>query len=146
MIAIEIALVAAAVLLLFSILASKAFDRLGIPALLLFLVIGMLAGSEGPGGIYFDDPALAQLIGIISLILILFSGGLDTEWREVRPVLKESLLLATLGVFITQEAALFRFASAWAAIFSACIMGISLYLLILLAERLAMPWHSSFRK
>ncbi|HRJ43093.1 MAG: ABC transporter permease subunit [Caldilineaceae bacterium] len=51
-----------------------------------------------------------------------------------------------LGVFITQEAALFRFASAWAAIFSACIMGISLYLLILLAERLAMPWHSSFRK
>ena len=51
-----------------------------------------------------------------------------------------------LGVFITQEASLFRFASAWAAIFSACTMGISLYLLILLAERLAMPWHSSFRE
>ena len=50
-----------------------------------------------------------------------------------------------LGVFITQEASLFRFASAWAAIFSACTMGIALYLLILLAERLAMPWHSSFR-
>ncbi len=50
-----------------------------------------------------------------------------------------------LGVFITQEASLFRFASAWAAIFIACTMGISLYLLILLAERLAMPWHSSFR-
>lgn len=51
-----------------------------------------------------------------------------------------------LGVFITQEAALFRFASAWAAIISACVMGIALYLLILLAERLAMPWHSSFRE
>ena len=51
-----------------------------------------------------------------------------------------------LGVFITQEAALFRFASAWAAIIIACIMGIVLYLLILLAERLAMPWHVSFRK
>ncbi len=50
-----------------------------------------------------------------------------------------------LGVFITQEAALFRFASAWAAILIACTMGIVLYLLILLAERLAMPWHSSYR-
>ncbi|MBI3960516.1 MAG: ABC transporter permease [Chloroflexi bacterium] len=51
-----------------------------------------------------------------------------------------------LGVFITQEAALFRFASAWAAILIACTMGIALYLLIILAERLAMPWHSSFRE
>jgi NitT/TauT family transport system permease protein len=50
-----------------------------------------------------------------------------------------------LGVFITQEAALFRFSSAWAAILIACVMGIALYLLILLAERLAMPWHVSFR-
>jgi len=51
-----------------------------------------------------------------------------------------------LGVFITQEAALFRFASAWAAILMACLRGIALYLLIILAERLAMPWHSSFRE
>lgn len=50
-----------------------------------------------------------------------------------------------LGVFITQEAALFRFASAWAAIIIACIMGIALYLIILILERLAMPWHVSFR-
>jgi NitT/TauT family transport system permease protein len=50
-----------------------------------------------------------------------------------------------LGVFITQEAALFRFSSAWAAIIIACIMGISLYVIIVLAERLAMPWHVSFR-
>jgi len=51
-----------------------------------------------------------------------------------------------LGVFITQEAALFRFASAWAAILVACLMGIALYLVILLAERLSMPWHSLFRE
>lgn len=50
-----------------------------------------------------------------------------------------------LGVFITQEAALFRFASAWAAILVACLLGIALYLVILLAERLAMPWHPTFR-
>jgi NitT/TauT family transport system permease protein len=50
-----------------------------------------------------------------------------------------------LGVFITQEAALFRFSSAWAAIIVACILGIALYLIILAAERLAMPWHVSFR-
>ena len=50
-----------------------------------------------------------------------------------------------LGVFITQEAALFRFASAWAAILVACLLGIALYLIILLLERLAMPWHPSFR-
>jgi NitT/TauT family transport system permease protein len=50
-----------------------------------------------------------------------------------------------LGVFITQEAALFRFASAWAAIIIACIMGIGLYLVILALERIVMPWHVSFR-
>lgn len=94
-------LLGASMLVLISVLVSKISDRFGVPALLLFLILGMLAGSDGVGGIYFDDPALAQLISIIALILILFSGGLDTEWDQVRPVLKESMLLATLGVFIT---------------------------------------------
>ena len=94
-------LIGASLLLLISVLVSKISDRFGIPALLLFLIVGMLAGSEGPGGIYFDDPALAQFISISALILILFSGGLDTEWEDIRPVLKEGALLATLGVFIT---------------------------------------------
>lgn len=94
-------LIAAAVLLLVSVLASKVSDRFGIPALLLFLGLGMLAGSEGLGGIYFDDPAPAQFIGVIALILILFSGGLDTEWKSVRRVLLEGILLSTLGVLIT---------------------------------------------
>jgi cell volume regulation protein A len=96
----EYILIGAGILLL-SVFASKISDRFGIPALLLFLVLGMLAGSDGPGGIYFDDPALAQLIGVVALALILFSGGLDTEWARVRVVLKEGLLLATLGVLIT---------------------------------------------
>lgn len=61
----------------------------------------MIAGSEGPGGIYFDDAQIAQSIGIISLVLILFSGGLDTKWKKVRPVLVPSLILSTIGVLVT---------------------------------------------
>jgi len=97
----EYILIGASILLLISVLVSKISDRLGIPALLLFLILGMLAGSDGPGGVYFDDPALAQFVGVVALVLILFSGGLHTEWDRVRPVIKESLTLATLGVFIT---------------------------------------------
>jgi cell volume regulation protein A len=97
----EYVLIGASILLLISVLVSKISDRFGVPALLLFLILGMLAGSDGFGGIYFDDPALAQFIGIIALVLILFSGGLSTEWNEVRPVFKEGLLLSTFGVLIT---------------------------------------------
>lgn len=94
-------LVAASILLLLSVLASKASAKLGIPALLLFLVIGMLAGSDGPGGIYFDDAHLAQSLGVVALAFILFSGGLDTGWSGVRPVLWKGLALSTAGVLIT---------------------------------------------
>ncbi len=91
----------AAVLLILSVIASKFSDRLGVPTLIIFLVIGMLAGSDGPGGIYFDDPQLAQNLGILALVIILFSGGLDTSWKQTRPVILEGVLLATLGVLIT---------------------------------------------
>jgi len=94
-------LLGVAILLLAGVLASKVSDRYGVPALLLFLALGMLAGSEGPGGIYFDDPAIAQAVGIVALMLILFAGGLSTDWNEVRPVLPQSLILATVGVAIT---------------------------------------------
>ncbi|MCX8062369.1 MAG: potassium/proton antiporter [Anaerolineales bacterium] len=94
-------LIGAAILLLLSVLVSKVSDRFGIPVLLLFLGLGMLAGSEGVGRIYFDDPALAQFIGAIALVLILFSGGLDTKWKSVRSVLLEGILLSTFGVLIT---------------------------------------------
>jgi len=100
----ERTIIAVSVALLVSVLVSKVSDRFGIPALLLFLVVGMFAGSDGPGGIHFDDPALAQSIGVVALVLILFSGGLDTEWKAVRPVMRESLLLATLGVLLTAVA------------------------------------------
>lgn len=98
---IELILVSVASLLLLSVLASKVSDRFGIPALLLFLALGMLAGSDGPGGIYFDDAALSQFIGIVALNLILFAGGLETEWRDIRPVLKEGVILSSLGVLLT---------------------------------------------
>ena len=101
MISIELALLAAAVLLLASILASKVSDRLGVPSLLIFLGIGMLAGSDGIGGIHFDDPFVAQTLGVVALCYILFAGGLSTSWTSVRPVLWQGGILSTLGVFIT---------------------------------------------
>lgn len=97
----EIVLIGASLLLLLSIFASKVSDRFGVPALLLFLGVGMLAGSDGIGGIYFDDARVAQAVGSVALVLILFSGGLDTDWKQVRGVLREGLTLATLGVLLT---------------------------------------------
>lgn len=97
----EYILLIIATLLLLSIIASKVSSRLGVPALLLFLVIGMLAGSDGPGGIYFDDAQAAQTLGVIALTFILFAGGLETDLKEIRPVVKEGISLATLGVFLT---------------------------------------------
>jgi potassium/hydrogen antiporter len=99
--AIDYNLLGLAVILLLSVLASKVSDRFGVPALVLFLALGMLAGSDGPGGIYFHDAALAELLAAAALALILFSGGLATGWRDVRPVLKYGLTLATLGVLLT---------------------------------------------
>ena len=94
-------LLVASVLLLLSILAWKASNRVGIPALLLFLGIGMLAGSDGPGGIYFDNAFVAQSIGVVALAFILFAGGLDTQWKVVRPALGGALALSTIGVLLT---------------------------------------------
>ena len=74
--ALDSILVVVAVLLALSIFASKASGRLGVPALILFLVLGMLAGSEGIGGIYFDDAELAQWVGVVALAFILFAAGL----------------------------------------------------------------------
>jgi potassium/hydrogen antiporter len=98
---IEQQLVIGAILLLLSIAASKASARLGVPALLLFLLIGMLAGSEGPGNIPFDNYELTQAIGVLALVFILFSGGLDTDWQHVRPVVVPAVVLATIGVLLT---------------------------------------------
>ncbi len=97
----EIIFIIGSVLVLLSVMVSKITDRFGVPLLLLFLLLGMVAGSEGLGGIYFDDPVLTQWIATIALSVILFSGGVDTHWKGIKPILKEGLLLATLGVLIT---------------------------------------------
>jgi len=100
-ITIENIILIGSVLLLISIIAGKTSYRFGIPTLLLFLTIGMLAGSDGIGGIYFDNPQIAQFIGVVSLNFILFSGGLDTSWQSVKPILKEGIALSTVGVLLT---------------------------------------------
>ncbi len=101
MITIEWALLVTALLLIFSVIASKASARVGVPALLIFLLIGMLAGPEGLGGIDFNDLWLAQSIGVVALALILFSGGLDTNWESIRSVLWSGLALANVGVVVS---------------------------------------------
>src|ERR1044072_133407 len=80
-------------------------DRVRIAGLLLFLGLGMLVGSEGLGGIDFDDAELARTLGTIALVLILFEGGLTSGWSEIRPVLGTAVSLATVGTAITAVAA-----------------------------------------
>ena len=94
-------LLTGSILLLISVIAGKTTGKLGVPTLIFFLIIGILAGSEGVGGIYFDNAQLAQFIGIVALNFILFSGGLDTHWESIRPVLWKGIALSTLGVFLT---------------------------------------------
>ena len=89
------------VLLLTTVLAGSLSSRFGLPALIGFLGLGIIAGVEGPGGIVFGDFEVAQVIGIVSLIFILFSGGLDTDWRDVRRVAAPALVLASVGVFVS---------------------------------------------
>ena len=93
-------LLVGAVLLFVSILAGKAGSKFGVPVLLLFLGVGMVFGSDGLG-IQFNSPTIAQFIGMIALSVILFSGGMDTKFKEIRPVLGPGIILATLGVMIT---------------------------------------------
>lgn len=97
---IELVLLVVSVLFFLSILAGKASSRFGVPALLLFLGVGMLCGSDGLG-IQFEDNHIAQNIGTIALCIILFSGGLDTKISEIRTIIAQGVVLATLGVFVT---------------------------------------------
>ncbi|MCK5392144.1 MAG: cation:proton antiporter, partial [Deltaproteobacteria bacterium] len=98
---IELILFGASVLLLLSIIASKVASKLSVPALLIFILVGMIAGSEGPGGIEFDDAWAAQLLGVIALAFIIFSGGLHSSWKRVSPVLWTGVSLSSIGVFLT---------------------------------------------
>ncbi len=91
----------AALLVLAGILSSLVALRFGAPLLLVFLVIGMLAGESGPGGMKFDDVQATYLVGSVALALILFDGGLRTRFATFRSVLAPSLVLATIGVLLT---------------------------------------------
>lgn len=89
------------VLLLLSILVGKTTSKWGVPTLIFFLLVGILAGSEGIGGIPFDDLHGAQFVGIIALNFILFSGGLSTDFPTIRPILWRGMALSTVGVLLT---------------------------------------------
>jgi cell volume regulation protein A len=76
-------------------------SRAGVPALVAFLALGMLLGSDGPGGIEFDDADLARKVGVVALAAILFEGGLATSWRRLREIAAPAALLASVGVVVT---------------------------------------------
>ena len=100
-----------AVLVLLSVFASFVSARFGAPLLLVFLVVGMLAGEDGPGGIVFGNFQAAYLIGSLALAVILFDGGLRTRRESFRVARWPALLLATLGVLVT--AMVTGLATAW---------------------------------
>lgn len=87
--------------LIISVLASKATTRIGVPILLLFIGIGMLMGSDGPGGIIFNDHKATNIFGTVALIFILFAGGITSVPFEIKPIWKEGVVLSTVGVFLT---------------------------------------------
>jgi cell volume regulation protein A len=91
----------AGLLLAAGLAAAKVADRVRVPGLLLFLGLGMLVGSEGIGGVEFDNAELTRTLGTIGLVLILFEGGLTAGFPEIRPVLGTAISLATVGTVIT---------------------------------------------
>ncbi|MBQ3832210.1 MAG: potassium/proton antiporter [Bacteroidales bacterium] len=97
---IELLLLVISVLFFASIIVSKVSSKFGVPVLLLFLGVGMLFGVDGLG-IHFDNFKITQTIGTVALCIILFSGGMDTKIKDVKPVIAPGVTLATLGVLLT---------------------------------------------
>ena len=96
----ENVLLLVSVLVFIAIILTQIGTKFGVPSLLLFLVIGMIAGTDGIG-IHFEDYHLGESIGHFAMTIILFTGGLQTSLQESKPVMKQGALLSTLGVFIT---------------------------------------------
>ncbi len=94
-------LLIASVLLISAIIFNKIGGKIGVPSLVIFILVGILAGSDGIGGIYFEDYMFAQSVGIVAISYILFMGGLSVDIDELKPVFTEGAVLATLGVFAT---------------------------------------------
>ena len=99
--AVSLTILLGAVMVLAGILSSLLALRFGAPLLLVFLLVGMLAGESGPGGVRFDDVQVAYTVGSIALALILFDGGLRTRFQAFRTAFWPSLVLATVGVVVT---------------------------------------------
>ena len=93
-------LLIASILVFFAILTTKVGNKFGTPSLLLFLILGMVVGADGIG-LKFQDYEIAESIGHFAMTVILFSGGLETSLKDVKPVMKQGVLLSTLGVFLT---------------------------------------------
>src|SRR5688572_11203132 len=108
----NLAILVGALLLLVSIVASYISARLGAPLLVVFLLLGMLAGEDGPGGIHFNDFTLSYVVGTIALAVIIFDGGMRTRRETFRVALWPAVSLATLGVLLT--AGLVGAFAAWA--------------------------------
>ncbi len=131
---IEHLLLVLSLLFFLSILAGRASSKFGVPALLLFLAVGMLFGSDG-FGIQFENYYFAQNIGTIALCIILFSGGLDTNISEIRPIIAQGILLATIGVVLT--AAITGLLIWWILGMTKTAAGVSLLTSLLLASTMA---------
>lgn len=101
MLSIETLILITGILLLLGIASNKFSARMGVPVLFVFLIVGMLAGSEGIGGIEFENYSLAHGIGTVALCIILFDGGIRTPFRSIQSTWKPAGVLATVGVFIT---------------------------------------------
>ena len=97
----EAFLLVASLLMFFSIAVGKASSRFGVPVLLFFLLVGFVAGADGLGIANITNPLTAQYIGVLALVIILFSGGMDTRFADIKPVLGPGLVMATLGVLVT---------------------------------------------
>ncbi len=96
----ETGLLIGAILIYVSIVISKTGFRFGIPTLLMFLIVGMLFGTDGLG-LQFDSPKVAQFIGMVALSIILFTGGFETKLRDIKPVVSQGIVLSTAGVLLT---------------------------------------------
>ncbi|PVY43829.1 potassium/proton antiporter [Pontibacter virosus] len=131
---VELILFSIAILFFLSILAGKAGHRFGVPALLLFLSVGMISGTDGIG-IQFENIQIAQIIGTVALCIILFSGGMDTKIADIRPVMAQGVVLATVGVFLT--AVLTGFAIWWVLGMTVESAGIGLTTSLLLAATMS---------
>ncbi len=94
-------ILAGSIILLLSVLLSKSSSRFGLPILIIFMLVGMVAGSEGLGGIHFESYELTHSLSLIALCLIIFSGGIETEIKDIKGNLARGIILSSVGIFLT---------------------------------------------